>query len=239
MALKQILPGLYTLAGRVNVFLLDAPDDPEAGLILIDTGFLGAASEILDAVRSLGRQPSDIRHILLTHAHPDHIGGSGALQTLVPAAQTWMHPTDAPIARAGTGFRPLHASPGLINGIFTAFVKRNVKKHPNVDPTRIDHEVEDGAVLPIAGGITAIHAPGHCAGQLVFLWPQHGGVLFAADSCMDVLGLDLTIAYEDINLGRQSLRRVAQLPFENACFGHGKPIIGGASTSFRKHFANA
>ena len=37
--------------------------------------------------------------------------------------------------------------------------------------------MSDGEVLPFAGGIRAVHAPGHCAGQLAFFWPRHGGVL--------------------------------------------------------------
>ena len=39
-----------------------------------------------------------------------------------------------------------------------------------VEAAAIEHHVEDGQILPI-GGLEAIHVPGHCAGQLAFLWP--------------------------------------------------------------------
>src|SRR6476660_9403720 len=71
MALKQLAPGAYMLPlGFVNAFFLEGRD----GLVLIDTGIPGSAEKILAAVRELGRQPADIRHILLTHVHADHTG---------------------------------------------------------------------------------------------------------------------------------------------------------------------
>ena len=39
-----------------------------------------------------------------------------------------------------------------------------------VEPAPIDHRIWDGNVLPFAG-LQAIHAPGHCEGQIVLLWP--------------------------------------------------------------------
>ena len=69
--MKQIAPDLFMLSlGFVNAFLLVDGDD----MTLIDTGFPSSAGQILDAVRSLGRKPSDLRHILVTHCHVDHAG---------------------------------------------------------------------------------------------------------------------------------------------------------------------
>jgi glyoxylase-like metal-dependent hydrolase (beta-lactamase superfamily II) len=73
VAATPIVPGVYAIpVGPVNTFLLEGSD----GCTLIDPGFPGSAAKILDAVRGLGKQDKDIRHIVLTHAHPDHIGTS-------------------------------------------------------------------------------------------------------------------------------------------------------------------
>src|SRR5207302_1553049 len=72
-----------------------------------------------------------------------------------------------------------------------------------------------------------------CAGQLAFLWPEHGGVLLAADAAASVFGLSLSPMYEDLDEGRRSLAKLASLDFEVACFGHGRPIAGGAAGRFR------
>ena len=229
MPANQIVEGLYAIPlGHVNTFLLDTP----GGCTLIDAGFPGKAEELLAALRTLGKQPSDIRHIVLTHGHPDHIGSLSAIARAT-GAETYMHALDADIARSGTGFRPMKAAPGLIN---KAMVKFLVPKGMTVEPTAIGRLIEDGDELPFAGGLRVIHVPGHCAGQVALLWPRHGGVLFAADACMHLLRLDWTIAYEDISEGERSLQKLSRLEFASACFGHGKPILGGAAARFRKRW---
>ena len=66
MAPTKLIDGLYLMPGIVNVYLLDAP----GGLTLVDTGFPRDTSKILASIGALGRRPEDLRHIVLTHAHP-------------------------------------------------------------------------------------------------------------------------------------------------------------------------
>ena len=76
MVVTELIDGLYIIPGLVNVYLLNSP----GGLTLIDAGFPRDTSKILKGITSIGRNPDDVRHILLTHAHPDHIGGAAALR---------------------------------------------------------------------------------------------------------------------------------------------------------------
>ena len=228
MTVETIADGLHGVAvGAVNVFLLDTPD----GLVLIDAGFPDRAPAILGALRELGRAPDDLRHIVLTHAHPDHIGSLAAL-VAATGAQTWMHALDAPIAERGSGFRPMRAAPGLLSRLLFLLVWR---RDATVRPARIDHLVEDGDVLPLAGGLTVMHAPGHCAGQVALLWRDRG-VLFAGDACSNVLGLGGPIGYEDLEEGQRSQERLAGLDFQIACFGHGRAIRSRAADRFRRRW---
>ena len=91
-------------------------------------------------------------------------------------------------------------------------------------------------MLPIAGGLTVLHTPGHCAGQICLLWPPHGGVLLAADAAANTFGLGLSVTYEDRAEGERQLHRLAALDFRVACFGHGKAIIGDAASRFRRRW---
>lgn len=69
LEVAKIADGLYVIpVGPVNTFLLDSPD----GCALIDTGVSGSVGTVLRALHALGKQPKDVRHIILTHAHPDH-----------------------------------------------------------------------------------------------------------------------------------------------------------------------
>jgi glyoxylase-like metal-dependent hydrolase (beta-lactamase superfamily II) len=225
--ITKIVEGLYGIhLGSTNTFLLDSGDS----CALIDTGFPGSGPTILEAVREIGKKPSDIRHILLTHAHVDHIGSYATLKRTTNASG-YVHPVDAAIVEAGSGFRPMSPSPGLVPGLMFQMFTRPAE---SVEPARAEYHVNDGDRLPIAGGLKAIHIPGHCLGQLAFLWPYHGGVLFAADACMNVLSLSCSMGHENAEEGERSLRKLSLLTFRIACFGHGKTILHNASEQFKK-----
>ena len=206
---KQLLPGLYSVRSKVaNVFWIV---DGES-VTVIDTGFAGSTDAILKAIAASGHRPEDVRSILVTHSHWDHAGSLAALQANTKAT-TSMHPDDAALVRKGYCARPVVPSPGLLNHVlFPLFIGNAAARR--IDPAAVDAEIGDGEELPIAGGIRAIHVPGHCAGHLAFLWNRHEGVLFAADTAANLFGLGFSIAYENLELGRQSLAKISSLTFE-------------------------
>lgn len=227
MSVKQIVPGLYAISlGPVNAFLIDSDE-----LTLIDTGYAKNTEMIIETVQAIGRQPAEIRHILVTHCHPDHAGGLAALKqrTNAPA---YMSPTDAAIVRTGKVPPHLKPAPGLINNIlFRIVIGFGGAAY---EAAEVEHEIQDGDELAIAGGIRVIHVPGHCAGQLAFLWKEHSRVLFAADTASNMMGLGYSLGYEDLEEGKRSLTKLAALDFEVACFGHGQAIVQGASARFKQ-----
>lgn len=230
---KLIVPGLHEVQlDFVNAFILEAGD----GLALIDTGLGEHADAIVDVIRGIGRDPGEVRDILVTHCHIDHAGGLARLKQLTGATAS-MHPVDAEMVRRGESLRPLVAGPGLVNAVLSRVLAR--KSFPPLEAAEVEREVADGDVLPIAGGLRAIHVPGHSAGQLAFLWGEHGGVLIAADAAANALGLATSPIYEDVAEGLRSLEKLSSLDFEVACFGHGKPIRSGASRRFRRKWGRS
>ena len=203
--MKTITKGLHQLGlgpgvGLVNVFLLETT----AGLVLIDTGFPGSADAILKAMAQLGYAPAQLAHIVLTHAHPDHIGSLAALKQATGAA-TWMHGEDASLAEQGI-MRPVHPSPGLLPSLLFKAMQRMPR---TVEPAPIDRRIWDGNELPFAG-LLVIHAPGHCGGQIVLLWPERR-LLIAADSCMHLVGLRVPFVNENATRALRSLQRIGEL----------------------------
>lgn len=79
----QTAPQTYYVSGQtwVGAYLIDTGD----GLILIDTAISEGLYLLVDSIYKLGYQPSQIKKILLSHAHYDHCAGAGALKALTGA----------------------------------------------------------------------------------------------------------------------------------------------------------
>ena len=227
--MKQVIKGVYIVPmGFANAFLIEGDN----GLTLIDAGFAGKELAVFGAIRGLGRSPNQLKHLVFTQAHPDHIGSAAAI-VRGTGARTYMHPLDIPIAESGGPFRSMTPAPGLLGRVLC-----NMFFHPDerLDPVTIDQPLTPGETLPIAGGIEVIHVPGHCAGQVALLW-RPGRMLFAGDVCTNVMGLGDPVGFENLNDGRASQRKIASLSFDAVGFGHGAPIARDASARFRDKWA--
>jgi glyoxylase-like metal-dependent hydrolase (beta-lactamase superfamily II) len=228
MTVRRVIEGVHVVPmGMSNAFLIEGDD----GLTLIDAGFPGKAATALGAIRALGRSPDQLKHLIFTHGHPDHIGSAAAI-VRETGARTYMHPLDIPVAESGGPFRPMQGAPGLLRRVMC---KLFFDPDERVEPVAIDQSLSAGEILPIAGGIEVIHAPGHCAGQVALLW-RPGRMLFAGDVCMNIMGLGDPVGFENLNDGRASQRKLAGLSFGAVGFGHGAPIARDASTLFRDNW---
>lgn len=227
--MKQLTDHLYQIGlGSVNAFLLDGGD----GLTLIDTGVPGSTEKLLAAIRKGGKNPEDIRRIMLTHWHPDHAGNVAELQQRFKA-RVYAHAAESDLLEQGGGPRPRFLTPGFVNWmVFTLFIKG---VSGQIAPVTVEERVQDGDVLPIAGGLRVVHTPGHSAGHMALLLEQDG-VLIAGDICANVMGLAYSTVNEDLALGQQSILKAAELPFDQAVFGHGGPVTQQANARLKEKF---
>lgn len=229
--MKQILPNIHQLSlNGVNAYLID-----HGGLTLIDTGYAGNGQKILNYIRKMGKTAKDLENIILTHLHTDHTGSLAEIKAQTNA-RIIMSAADAACVEKGVSFRNrIEISPGVLQKlVFLLFVKNAPR---NIEPVEVNHYLQAGEEkLTIGRGFQLIPVPGHAKGQLALLYQEHGGVLFAADTCGNMFGLGPAPFYEDYKQGCKDLQTLAQYSFEHMTFGHGKPIIGGASSRFKKRF---
>jgi glyoxylase-like metal-dependent hydrolase (beta-lactamase superfamily II) len=223
MSPRQIAPDVFQVsAGGVNVFLIDAD-----GVAMIDAGMPGKLDRIMGAVRAIGRSPTDVNDILITHYHLDHVG---SLAELAEATRAKVHAPvgDCDIIRNG-GRPPDRAHRGVAGLLLSRVI--TMSEQP---PNPVDHEVEGGDEVAVAGGLRVIHSPGHTPGHVAFLYPRHGGVLFAGDAASNFLGiLSVMPMCEDFDSADKSFAALADESFEIAGFGHGQPIRSGAAQRFK------
>ncbi len=232
MAIEQVLPNVYQIGmGYVSAYLI-AQDE----VTIVDSGLPKRKETVLKAVAQAGRKPEDVKHIVLTHHHVDHTGSLAALITAT-SAKAYIHPLDAPVVRGDT------PRPGPNRAIFAGRLLGPLVERisPSLETVAALVETNDGDDLPAAGGIKAIHTPGHTAGHLSYLWPHNGGVLFAGDAAGNLLGrLGPPVGMlggmftEDMTQARESFRKLAGLEFDVACFGHGGVLKGKAHAAFRR-----
>jgi glyoxylase-like metal-dependent hydrolase (beta-lactamase superfamily II) len=219
----EIVPGLYRIADFLSTVYLIVIQE---GLVLIDAGIAGGHKRILRAIERLGYEPTQLRHILITHADGDHVGG---LVPLVAAsgARVYASAVEAQALARGQFSRPLRLR-GLPRFLF--WLARPLYRVTPFDAAEV---VKEGDILPGLGGLHVIETPGHTPGHLSFFAPA-SGILFAGDSIAYYNGKmrrPFALVTWDEQLAIASLRKQAALQPQIVCMGHG-PIVYDASGKF-------
>ncbi|MEX0750293.1 MAG: MBL fold metallo-hydrolase [Dehalococcoidia bacterium] len=214
--MREVADGIYSIDGLKTgrSYLIDESD----GVTLVDTSSPNAADRILDALATLGRLPADLRTIVATHYHDDHTGNVAALVER-SGAQLLAHVEDAPYIDGRKPWRHLDIGP--------FDVSTPESRHYTLT---VDRQVRAGEVLPVAGGLEALHTPGHTPGS-ISLYSRERGVLFTGDAIGNWFGLQLPMPMpsHDMEEAKRSVHKLAALDYEVALPGHGNPVLGRAS----------
>lgn len=229
--MKRISNNIYQISlGWVNAFVIE-----DNGLTLIDTGPKDSAGKIFSAIKNGGKNPYDIKRIILTHAHPDHSGSAEEMKRML-RVPVMAHREDAQIMRYGIACRKeVCLTPGFKNWlIYELAIKRS---GINIEPVVIDEELDNHDLLPLAGGLRVIHTPGHTKGHISLL-AENEEVLIAGDLLSNSTGLGLSVIYENMAEGISSIMKVTDLDFDKMVFGRGRPILKDAGSITRQTFIN-
>lgn len=216
----ELLPRVHLVERTIANAYIIVEDE---GLTIIDTGMPGTAQRILSYVGSLGKTPRDVRRILLTHQHLDHVGGAAVLARET-GAEVIASPVDAP-AIEGTAPRELPHGP--MRPIFSLVLL------PRLRPVVVTRRVEAGEVVPVLageGGLRVVATPGHTRGQVAFYLAGRK-LLFAGDAYQQqngrIVAPPAIFTYDTAQAAR-SLVALTTLEIETSLCGHGAPILQGA-----------
>lgn len=216
MALAHTLvPGIWripTVPRAINAYLVAGAD---GALTVVDPGMSVTYRRLARGIEATGHSPSDVKTILVTHAHIDHAGALARLKA-ISGARVLAHAQDR------------------------AYIERGIA--PPVDPTmrtaRVMSRLPDGyPACPVdeglgdgdeVDGLLVVHTPGHTPGHACFLH-RDTGVLLTGDAVINPWFVRYPFRWfcTDLASMRASAARIATLDFGVVGFAHGLPMPAG------------
>jgi glyoxylase-like metal-dependent hydrolase (beta-lactamase superfamily II) len=219
----EIIEGIHRVdeasanMAHANVYLLINGEE----LAVIDTGTSGNAQKTVEYIQKLGHQPTDVKTIILTHCHMDHMGSVKELKDLTNA-KVAVHIEDADYV---SGKKPPPKPKNILFRAVSSFVKPA--------PVQVDVILKEGDKI---AGLTVIHTPGHTPGSIMLL-NEEKRVLFAGDT-LRYDGKKISGAPENFsvnpNQARESIAKASKLNFDIMLPGHGETLKPNASEQIKK-----
>ena len=169
--MKQIADGVYFIPGQdemipdSHVYLLGTPDSGD--LSLVDAGLMGKGRYKIESIGESGIALSDIKRIIMTHTHLDHIGCLGEIREAIPHAALWIHQKEADPLEKG--------DEKTVYGMdmFESMCQAQYGIKPGDFSFSVDRKLADGEILEIGGTAwKVLHIPGHSAGSIALYHPQ-------------------------------------------------------------------
>nr|WP_272954711.1 MBL fold metallo-hydrolase [Kribbella sandramycini] len=172
----EVADGVFFVQGAaVNWVLIREGAD----LTLIDGGYPGDVTAVEESIRAIGRRPEDVRAILLTHAHVDHMGsvnpfheryGTPAYADPAEVAHAHREFLDqlAPIKLVANLWRP-GVLPWAVNIVRNGAMQDVAAPHVQAFP--------DAGALDLPGKPVPVPTHGHTAGHTAYYVPAAGVVI--------------------------------------------------------------
>ncbi len=209
----EIIPQVHQIDGvNANSYLVFEDD---GSLTLVDAGMSKDGKKILNYVETnLSKKPSDIKTIVLTHSHIDHVRGVYALKKAT-GARVAIHELDADYL-SGKKKEPLpKGAIGILFRILSPFFK--------FTPLEPDQKLNENDRI---GHLVVLHTPGHTPGS-ISLYDQQNKLIFVGDTIRynnGKVGGPPKSFTPDMAQATKSVRKISNLDFEILLGGHGQPL---------------
>ncbi|RHW25464.1 MBL fold metallo-hydrolase [Nocardioides immobilis] len=173
---------VFLCRGRdVNWVLLREGTD----LTLVDTGYPGYAEQVEESVRRIGGRPEDVRGILVTHGHVDHIGGLAHFHDAF-GTPVFAHPAEVPHVRRDhlEQATPIQVARNSHRRGVLPWSLRIMRAGALQDVAFADVQpVPADEPLDLPGRPVPVPTPGHTTGHTAYLVPSAGAVATGDGLC--------------------------------------------------------
>jgi glyoxylase-like metal-dependent hydrolase (beta-lactamase superfamily II) len=237
----KIAPSIHRIGSNsiINAYLVE-----EAGAVtIIDAGLPGYYDDIPRELAAMGRTIADVRALVLTHGHSDHIGFAERLrrERKIPVS---VHEADAALARGevpnpAKGYGPIKLAP-LMGFLWFAAIHGGLRTPRLTEVSSFG----DGATLDVPGSPRVILVPGHTPGSAA-LHIASLDALFVGDAFATYAvttgqrGPQIAPFTADPMQARASLRRLEAVQARHVLPGHGEMWTGGVQEAASRVRATA
>jgi glyoxylase-like metal-dependent hydrolase (beta-lactamase superfamily II) len=217
----EVAPRIRRLGQEmINSYLVE-----DAGsVVIVDAGAPSYWGELPAELAAMGRTLGDVRSVLLTHGHSDHIGFAETAREA--GIDIRVHELDAALARSevpnpARGLGPFRLVPLLRFIVYSA--RHGALRIPKIQQVST---FADGAVLDVPGAPRVIHLPGHTPGSAALHFEGHDA-LFVGDALATYAvttgrtGPQVAPFTADPAQAIDSLRRIEHLEAPVVLPGHG------------------
>jgi len=223
--------------GPINVYLLEGPEPA-----LVDTGpnTDEAMTSLQNGLAERGQTLAGIRHLVISHAHPDHYGLAARIAA-ESEAKVYSHRYNVELLASdqaiikdwGDYYVQALLGAGLPSSLLAGTVRAFSTASSYHQPVGVDAALDDGAVLSLGGDVwEVIHTPGHASGHICLYSGQSGHLLSGDHLLRDISSnpiLEPPLPGEvkrprSLAQYLRSLERVAALEVAVTWPGHGAPI---------------
>ena len=205
---------LFDQPGLLSVYVLDTPEPA-----IVDTGTADTTPEpVLAALAELGIEPADVAHLIPTHVHLDHAGGTGELARACPNATVHCH------ERGIAYLTDPDRLERLKRGVEDAIGFEEPYGDPELVPGERANAISDGDAIDLGDRqLAVVDAPGHAPHQAC-LFDDSTGTLFTADAAglyFDERIYPTTAPPNfDLEVAVETVRRLRALEPERNCYPH-------------------
>jgi glyoxylase-like metal-dependent hydrolase (beta-lactamase superfamily II) len=208
---------------------------------LIDTGTnLDDSLNVLSSgIEAQGGKLSNLRRVIATHGHMDHVGLAGRIAE-ISGAEVFIHQWDTVQWAVGPGqeyiekrqdFRAFFVEAGVPDEMIDSLIDLVVTRYKRMcSPLAAETKLEDGAVFEFDDfDLQVIHTPGHSPGS-VCLFNRMDRSLYTGDTLLPELISNPTverggtIEHKALVSHRESLERISSLGVKTVYPGHGTPF---------------